>query len=44
MGSRKALAEAIRGVFRDDPRVAIVLAEILGPPPALEERPRPWET
>jgi len=44
MEARKALAETIREILRDDLRVAIVLAEILRPPPALEERPRPWET
>jgi len=44
MEARRDLAEMIRGILQRDPRVAIVLAEILRPPPALEERPRPWET
>ena len=44
METRRDLAEMIRRILRRDPRVAIVLAEILGPPPALEERPHPWET
>jgi len=43
MKTRDALAEMIRRILRRDPQVAIVLAEILGPPPALEERPHPWE-
>ena len=43
MEARKTLAETIRRILRDDPRVGILLAEILGLPPALEEAPRPWE-
>lgn len=39
----KDLAETIRDILERDPRVGILLAEILGPPPALEEVPRPWE-
>jgi len=44
METRRDLAEMIRGILKRDPRMAIVLAEILRPPPALEERPHPWET
>lgn len=39
----KSVAEKIRATLKDDPRVALVLSEILGPPPALAPRPRPWE-
>lgn len=44
MAPTKPLVKLIREVLREDPRAAIVLGEILGPPLALEEGPpRPWE-
>lgn len=43
MASQGSVVEAIRRILRDDPRVGILLAEILGPPPALGEAPPPWE-
>ena len=34
----------IKKILREDPRVAIVLAEILGPPPGLQSAPpRRWD-
>jgi hypothetical protein len=39
----KGLAEIVREILEEDPRVGIVLAEILGPPPALDDTPRPWD-
>lgn len=39
-----AVAAMVRDLLRSDPRVAIVLGEILGPPVAASEGPaRPWE-
>ncbi len=44
MMAAKTVVELIREVLKKDPRAAIVLGEILGPPPALEKSPpRPWE-
>jgi len=43
MALQGSVAEAIRRILQDDPRVGLLLAEILGPPPALGEAPRPWE-
>ncbi len=43
MASQASIVEAIRRILREDPRVGILLAEILGPPPALGESARPWE-
>ncbi|KUK26070.1 MAG: hypothetical protein XD60_1774 [Acetothermia bacterium 64_32] len=37
------LRELVRKILEEDPRVGIVLAEILGPPPALEGPPHPRE-
>jgi len=38
------LIELIRRLLEEDPRIAIVLAEIIGPPPGLADPPpRPWE-
>lgn len=36
--------EKIREVLKKDPRVAILLAEILSPPPSISTLPRPWES
>lgn len=33
------IVEELKRLLREDPRVAVVLAEILGPPPALRELP-----
>jgi hypothetical protein len=34
----------IKEILREDPRAAIVLAEILGPPPGLSGAPaKPWD-
>ncbi len=39
-----ALGSVLRGLLRKDPRLAIVLAEILGPPPGSPESPpRIWD-
>ncbi|MFH1609060.1 MAG: hypothetical protein ABID40_00320 [Candidatus Bipolaricaulota bacterium] len=41
---KAALAPALKNLLRKDPRLAIVLAEILGPPPGSGEgAPRLWE-
>lgn len=38
------LGAAVRELLRSDPRVAIVLAEVLGPPVGSPEAPpRPWD-
>jgi len=40
-----ALGSVLQGLLRTDPRVAIVLGEILGPPVgSAEALPRLWET
>jgi len=36
--------EKIREILKEDPRVAVVLAEILSPPPSISTLPRPWES
>ncbi len=36
--------EKIREILREDPQVAILLAEILSPPPSISTLPRPWES
>ena len=34
----------IKKILREDPRAAIVLAEIIGPPPGLQSAPlKPWD-
>lgn len=41
---KAALAPALTNLLRKDPRLAIVLAEILGPPPGSPEAaPRMWD-
>jgi len=38
MAKRKSLGKLLRKILRQDPRAAIVLGEILGPPPGLKKR------
>lgn len=38
------LVEKLQAILKEDPRLAILLAEILAPPPSLGACPRPWET
>jgi hypothetical protein len=39
MAKRKPLAKLLREILKQDPRAAIVLGEILGPPPGLKKGP-----
>lgn len=40
----EALQQKVRRILEEDPRVGILLSEILAPPPASEDAPpRPWE-
>jgi len=39
MAKRKPLRKLLRKILRQDPRAAIVLGEILGPPPGLKKGP-----
>ncbi len=34
----------IREILKKSPALAIVLAEILSPPPSISTLPRPWES
>jgi len=44
MGDAHPLFRLIREILREDPRAAIVLAEIVGPPPGLTDGPpRLWD-
>ena len=44
MGTTLPVLRLIKEILREDPRAAIVLAEILGPPPGLAgSPPKPWE-
>jgi hypothetical protein len=44
MGTTLPVLQLIKEILREDPRAAIVLAEILGPPPGLADGPpRLWE-
>jgi len=36
--------EKIREILKKDPGVAIILAEILSPPPSISTLPRTWES
>ncbi|MGB9757024.1 MAG: hypothetical protein ACPLRP_01255 [Candidatus Bipolaricaulaceae bacterium] len=38
------LVEKLEKIIRENPEVAIILAEILAPPPSLSALPKPWET
>jgi|GEM_PF-2905278 len=38
MAKRKSLGKLLRRILRQDARAAIVLGEILGPPPGLKKR------
>jgi len=39
-----SVLQLLQTILREDPRVGIVLAEILGPPPGLLSAPlRPWD-
>jgi len=39
MAPKKSLAKLLREILKQDPRAAIVLGEILGPPPGLKKGP-----
>ena len=44
METTSPVLRLIKEILREDPRAAIVLAEILGPPPGLADSPpRLWE-
>lgn len=44
MAEEKTLIGLIQRLLQEDPRIAIVLAEIIGPPPGLgASPPRLWE-
>jgi len=44
MSAESSVLQLVQSILREDPRAAIVLAEILGPPPGLSGGPpRPWE-
>ena len=44
MGTTLPVLRLIREILREDPRAAIVLAEIIGPPPGLQSAaPKPWD-
>ncbi len=38
------LTEELLRLVRENPELAILLAEILTPPPSLSPSPKPWET
>ncbi len=35
--------EKIQKMLKEEPEAAIILAEILSPPPSISSLPRPWE-
>lgn len=35
--------EKIQKILREEPQLAIILMEILSPPPSISPLPRPWE-
>lgn len=37
------MREKLQRILKEDPRLAIVLAEILNPPPSISTVPRHWE-
>ncbi len=44
MGTTLPVLRLIKEILREDPRAAIVIGEILGPPPGLAASPpKPWE-
>ena len=44
MNDTPPLLELVQKILREDPRAAIVLAEIIGPPPGLQNAaPKPWD-
>jgi hypothetical protein len=38
-----SLQKMLPRILKENPEVAIVLAEVLAPPPSLSQAPRPWE-
>jgi hypothetical protein len=36
--------KTVQEILKKDPRAAILLAEILYPPPSISALPRPWES
>lgn len=38
------LVEKVQKILREEPDVAIVLGEILSPPPSISTIPRSWES
>jgi len=44
MNDRPCVLQLAQTILREDPRVGIVLAEILGPPPGLQSAAgKPWD-
>ncbi len=44
MNDEPSVLQLVQKILREDPRAAIVLAEILGPPPGLESGPaKTWD-
>ncbi len=44
MNDKRSPVQSAKEILRDDPRLAIILAEILGPPPGLDApSPKEWE-
>lgn len=38
------LEKELREILKRTPGLAVILAEILSPPPSISTLPRPWET
>jgi len=44
MNAEPSASQLVKRILRDDPRVGIILAEIIGPPPGLQSAPpRRWD-
>lgn len=44
MNAERSVLQLVQTILREDPRVGIILSEILGPPPGLAASPpRLWE-
>lgn len=38
------MEKELREILKRNPGLAVILAEILSPPPSISTLPRPWET